>query len=254
VARRRRNRKYRRGRFLPLLRALFSLLVCVAVAVAMTIFFKIEEITVSGNARYTAEQVVEATGIQLGQNMFVLNKYEISDQMTRDLPYIDTVQIRRRLPSTLAVEITETQATVAVASGSSWWLMDADGKLLEKTEDNGGLLSVWHVSPLLPTPGSLLALPEDGTISAQRLLELLDIIEQKGMSKVIRAVNCSDPDILILRYSDRFRVEIPYGADLSKKLDMLVEIVARLEENETGTIRMTREDGTCHFIPGELPS
>lgn len=254
MARRRRNRRYHRGKFIPLLRALFFLLVCVALAVAMTIFFKVEQITVGGNARYTAEQVVEATGIQMGQNMFVLNKYEISDRMTRDLPYISTVQIRRKLPSTLAVEITETQATTAVAVGSSWWLMDADGKLLEKAEENGGLLSIWHVSPLLPTPGSSLALPEDGTISAQRLLELLDIIEQKGMSRVIRAINCSDPDILILRYSDRFRVEVPYGADFGKKLDMLVEIVARLEENETGTIRMTREDGTCHFIPGELDS
>ena len=65
-------------------------------------------------------------------------------------------------------------------------------------------------------------------------------------------INCGDPDLLILRYGNRFLVEMKYDANLNKKLNMLLEVVARLEENETGTIRMTREDGTCHFIPGIL--
>ena len=72
------------------------------------------------------------------------------------------------------------------------------------------------------------------------------------MTRAVALVDCRDPDVLRLRYADRFQVELRYDADLSRKMNMLLEVVARLEANETGVIRMTREDGFCHFIPGEL--
>ena len=254
MAKRRKSRKYRRGRFVPLLRILFFLLVCVALAVAMTIFFKVEKITVSGNSRYTSDEIIDATGIRMGENMFMMNKYDVISRLARDLPYIKTVQIRRRLPSTMTVEITEMQAVAAVQSAEFWWLIGADGKLLEKTDSSGNLPRVTGTNPLLPTAGSKLSYPEEGTITDQELLDLLAILEQKGMEKIIVEINCGDPELLVLRYGNRFRVEMKYDADMNRKLNMLVEVVARLEENETGTIRMTREDGTCHFIPGTLDS
>ena len=155
MARRRKSRKYRRGRFVPLLRVLFFILVCAALAVAMTIFFKVEQITVGGNDRYTAEEVVDVSGIELGENMFMLNKYDVISRLTRELPYISTVQLRRRLPSTMAIEVTETQAVAAVESAKAWWLIGADGKLLEKTDSSGSLPRVTGTNPLLPTAPTL---------------------------------------------------------------------------------------------------
>ena len=58
------------------------------------------------------------------------------------------------------------------------------------------------------------------------------------------------PEELILNYDGRFRVEIFYDADFDFKLHCLLEVVARLEPNERGTIRMTlQDDNKAHFIP-----
>ena len=248
---RRRNRRYRQGRFLPLLRILFFLLFCAALAAALTIFFKVEEVTVSGNNRYTVQQVVEVTGVEMGDNLFLLNKFDISDRLTHQLPYIGDVQIRRRLPSTLTIEVKEIQAAAAVEVETGWWYISTDGKLLELNENSENLQKVTGVMPLLPTVGGELALPEEGNITAQRLLELLNALAEKGMDNLIGQVDCSDKDVLVLHYTDRFRVEMRYDADFVKKLEMLSEVVARLEENEKGTIRMTRTDGAVHVIPGD---
>ena len=247
---RRRNRRYRQGRFLPLLRVLFFLLFCAALAGALTIFFKVEEVTVSGNSRYTVQEIVEATGVEAGDNLFLLNKFDISDRLTHQLPYIGDVQIRRRLPSTLTIEVKEIQAAAAVEVETGWWYISADGKLLELNGDSGSLQQVTGVMPLLPTAGGDLALPEEGNISAQRLLELLQALSDKGMERLVSRVDCSNKNILVLRYSDRFRVELRYDANFSRRLEQLVEVVARLEENETGTIRMTESEDTAYVIRG----
>ena len=56
------NRRRRRGRFSFLMKLLCILLIAGAVVAALTVFFKVQSITVSGNARYTSEEVVAASG------------------------------------------------------------------------------------------------------------------------------------------------------------------------------------------------
>ena len=105
----------------------------------------------------------------------------------------------------------------------------------------------------MPTAGSYLALGTKEHITVPRLLELLAVLEDRGMTRSVRTVDCSDAGILALRYLERFRVELRYDANFEKKMSALTEVAARLEENETGIIRMTYDSGETHFIPGELP-
>ena len=227
MARRRRNRRYRKGRFRPLLRVLFFLLVCAALAAAVTIFFKVEHVEVEGASRYSEGDVVAAAGVELGDNLFLLNKYAIRDRLCQELPYISEVQIRRRLPSTLVVGITETEAFAAVADSGGWWLIGMEGKLLEWREDSAGLLRITGVGLLMPTAGSYLALGTEEHITVPRLLELLAVLEDRGMTRSVQSVDCSDAMVLALRYTDRFRVELRYDANFGKKMSALTEEIGR---------------------------
>ena len=53
---------------------LFKLLAGAALVAALTfgatVFFQVEHILIAGNSRYTAQEVEEASGIQLGDNLF----------------------------------------------------------------------------------------------------------------------------------------------------------------------------------------
>ena len=79
------NRRRRRGRF----SFLCILLIAGAVVAALTVFFKVQSITVSGNARYTSEEVVAASGIEIEDNLFLLNKYSAAQAIFEKLPYVE---------------------------------------------------------------------------------------------------------------------------------------------------------------------
>lgn len=107
MARRRHsNRRRRRGNFGFLYKLLSVLVICAAVVMALTLFFRVDTIEVTGTERYTEKDVIEASGIQLGDNLFLLNKYEAARSIAEQLPYIDIedIRIRRELPDTLLID------------------------------------------------------------------------------------------------------------------------------------------------------
>ena len=252
MAHRRRNRRRRRGSLGPLLRVLSVLLTAVAVVAALTLFFKVDQVVVSGNSRYSAEEIIEVSGVEQGDNLILMDKYHIAEKLYTELPYITEVRINRKLPDVLMVEVVETQAVAAIKGGSSTWLMDSGGKLLEvvSTSMAKKYITLEGLTAESPAISGKLKLGEESPISAQRLLELMQALKQWGMLDKTTSLDASDPDYMVLSYDGRFQVEMFYDADFDFKLNCLQAAVAQLEPNETGTIRMTmKDDNEVRFIP-----
>ena len=244
------QRKRRQGRFSFLYRILVFVAICGAIAVALALFFKVDTITVTGNSRYTAKQIVEAGGMQVGDNMFFLNKYKASEKITASLPYVETVRISRQLPNTLVVTVTECTAPAAVAQDGKLWLLSGDGKIVdEKTGDGKQYALVKGLSLLDPQVGTDIQVPEEEQSSAQLLLTLLGLLRDKNMLSDVQTIDLSDTASVVMGYLDRFDVTFRWDADFDYKLDYLLAVVERLEVNETGSIDMTQE-GKASFIPG----
>ena len=112
----RHNRTRRRGRsrFGFLLKVLCVLTVLVALTVGATVFFRVEQVVVSGNSRYTQEDVVAATGIQLGDNLYRMNKFQINQEVRQALPYVNELNIVRKLPNTILITVTEWDAVAQI--------------------------------------------------------------------------------------------------------------------------------------------
>ena len=235
------HRKRRQGRFSFLYKILIFVAICGAIAVALALFFKVDTITVTGNSRYTANQIIEASGIETGDNMFFLNKYHASERITAALPYVETVRISRQLPDTLVVTVTECTAPAAVSQ---------DGKIVDaKTGDGKQYAVVEGLTLLEPQVGADLQVPEEQQPSARLLLTLLGLLRDKDMLGDVQTIDLSDTASVVMRYLDRFDVTFRWDADFDYKLDYLLAVVERLEVNEKGTIDMTQE-GKASFIPG----
>lgn len=248
--RNRHNRKRRQGRFSFLYKILVFVGICGAIAVALALFFKVEHITVTGNNRYSAAQIAEAGGLGTGDNMFFLNKYQAADDITSTLPYIETVQISRKLPDTLVVTVTECTAPAAVSQDGKLWLLSGDGKIVdEKTGDGKQYALVKGLTLLEPQVGANLQVAEEQQSAAALLRELLGLLRSKNMLADVQSIDLSDSATITVGYLERFDVSFRWDADFDYKLDYLLAVVERLEVNEEGTIDMTQE-GKASFIPG----
>ena len=139
----RKKRRRRRGGLGRLLRPLSVVLAAVAVVAALTMFFKVDQVEVTGNGRYRAEEVIAASGVEQGDNLILLDRYGISQRLCRELPYINDVRINPKFPDTLLVEVTEAHASASIQGAGGWWLIDAGGepgiKMLELVERRPGL-------------------------------------------------------------------------------------------------------------------
>ncbi len=246
MAQRRTKRRRRRGRgsFGPLLRLLSIVLTAVVIVIALTLFFKVDHIDVSGNGRYSAEEITAVSGVEIGGNLILLDKYQIAREIYTRLPYITDVRLKRQLPDGLLIEVAETRSVMAAESAGAWWLISEGGKILEalESEPEGGHLLLRGMAAATPAVGQQLTLDEEGNLSAERLLELVAALSERGMLEKAQSVDASDPKNLVMRYDERFDVEIFYDADFEFKLDCLRSVVNELEPNETGVIRMTMDD------------
>ena len=72
------RRRRRRGLLGRLLRPLSVLLAAAAIVAALTLFFKVDKVEVSGNIRYDAGEIIAASGVEQGDNLILLNRYGIS--------------------------------------------------------------------------------------------------------------------------------------------------------------------------------
>lgn len=245
------NRRRNRGRLSFLYKLLSFFAICAVIGVALALFFKIQHREVSGNLRYTGQEILDASGVFEGDNMFLLNKYEVSARITSTLPYVETVQIRRALPDTLIFRVSECTAPAAVMQDGVAWLLSGRGKLVEKTTagkaaDYAQITGIHLTDPVL---GQRAAASEAQSGTLKILLTLLEQLENKNMIDKVREIHLEDASQITLQYMDRFQVIIPWNADLDYKLSYLQAVVEKLEINETGTIDMT-QDGRASFIPG----
>ncbi len=117
---RKRRRRRNKGRFSFLLKGLTILAVFAAMTMGATVFFQLEQVAVTGNTRYTQQEIERISGLCQGDNLFRINKYEIKEDILQALPYVEDVNITRRLPNTIQIEIQEWDAVARIyASGYS---------------------------------------------------------------------------------------------------------------------------------------
>lgn len=109
---------------------LFVLMMLTLAILSVTVFFNAETILVEGNHRYTAEELLEIGDLQIGQNLFRLDKFEVIDQM-KSLPYVKTVTIKRKLPNTLTVKVVENQPVVWIKTDTGAAFLNEEYRVLE---------------------------------------------------------------------------------------------------------------------------
>lgn len=218
--------------------------------VGCIVFFKVQYVEVVGNSRYTSEEIVAATGIQTEDNLFRLNKFRIQEGLIADLPYVESVNIRRRMPDTIIITVTETVPVSAVNSGGDWWLINETGKLLERTDSPGDYLEVTGLELLSPSAGTAMAVDQQLRLRRDALLELLAALVQRGLLEAAESVDLSDESMLTMAYDQRLEVRISLADDLEYRVRQLEGVLQQLEEGQGGILDMTIEDRPHLYTEG----
>lgn len=236
-----------------LLRLVTVAAVVIALVLGVSIFFKVEVVTVSGAEKYTAWEVREASGIQNGENLLAFGRTRAVARILAELPYVKTAQIGIKLPDTVNIVITESEVAYAFKDQSGfWWLVNADGKVLEQTDTatagqhpqiSGVLLSVPAVNeqaraantqtpaPTEPTQTEITGVTMPVTVTdAERLDTVLTIaqyLEANGLIGKIASIDVTDMAGITLWYGQRFEIRLGDATQLSYKVSMVAAAITQ---------------------------
>ena len=250
MARQRRHSrpKRRRGRFSGLYKVLSILIVAAAVVLACVVFFRVNSVTVEGNVRYTAEEIISASGIQIGDNLVALSRSRVSAAICTQLPYVENVSIRKALPDGVVLKVTERVAAASVESAEGRWLISAQGKLLEL--DNGTIqaVDVTGLTAVGPYPGGMIQVAEEEETTLRYVKALLAELESHGWLGQCTAIDCTAAASITLDYGI-YQLKLPRSEDYSYYLSLTEGALAsgRIPEGVGGTMDLTVVEGKVYF-------
>ena len=222
--------------------------ICIAIVGALSLFFKADQIFVTGTSRYSQQQVLRASGIRQGGNLFLLNKHQAASAITEQLPYVESVRIRRQLPNALRIEITECTHPLAMEQDGVLWLLNGSGKIIDKLQPGQGESCPLVTGLTLTSPQlGQLAVPENRD-KWDLLQQLWQLLRSKDMAGDVQSLDLTDSNRITLHYLDRFDVVLRTDDDLDYRLNYLAAVVQRLDGSDQGTIQWDK-DGKARFIP-----
>lgn len=236
-----RRRKNRRKKII--IRVILCLVfLCAGIIFALTMFFNISDITVTGDAVYSTDEVVNSSGVSNGDNLIFISKNKINEKITTELPYVGSVKIKRHLPTELELVIEKTEAVYAVVSNGYYTLLNENGKVLETDLEYVG------DNIILLNLGEITSLEVGKTVNAdetvlEKLASIRTACNENGIDS-ITSIDLSDIYNIKLVYQGRITLELGETDknNLPKKLALgKAAIDTQNEENGLyrGTINLT---------------
>lgn len=251
--RNRHGRRRNRGRFGFLYKLLSVLLIVAAILTGCVVFFRVDEVLVVGQSRYTQEEIVAASGVEQGDNLFLINKLELVERVLARLPYVDELTISRKLPDTLVLSVTECVPVAVIQANGAYWLMDAKCKLLEQGDISlaRGQAQILGLTALGPTVGVGLAAEEEQKLSSLRaLLQALNAEQMMGSVKSF--IDLTADNEIRFSYGENLTVVFPMITDeFSKYVYRLKLTLWEMDDRATarsGTLDLTY-DNEAHLFP-----
>lgn len=251
-AQKKRNKKQSNGSGGFIFGSVSFVVICAALVLAMCVFFKVSKIEVTGNSRYSDEEVIAASGIKEGSNLVFLNREKAQEHLYNELIYISGANVSRKLPNKVVIELWESSAVAAVETDGGFWLIDNNCRLLSECtmSQAEAYITIIGVCGLSPKAGDeLTATPEDAP-RIKYLKAILTSIKQRDILPNVDNLDVSNIANAQFSYTERFTVKLGKNEYIDNKFEMLLGAVSKLEPEERGIIDVS-EDKKAHFSPNE---
>lgn len=247
---RRRQTEYRQTGALAKL--LVMLAVVAAIVLGVAIFFRVGTVDVQGNAIYSTDQVIMASGLEEGDNLLMVNRFAVAGRIKAMMPYVRDVSVSPSLPDTVIIQVRESDVAVLVQSdvGAQWYL-NTDGRVMGTTVEGfrGQIITVDGVTVTAPRAGESAVAAEGQSENLDAALQVVRQMEGTGLLEQVTEVDSSRVYDLLLRCGDRLEIRLGGNEDLEYKIQYLQVILEDLEDYQMGTIDLTFDvDRVARFI------
>ncbi len=233
-----RIKKIKRRRAIFFYSFLLILVLGIGTTLSLTVLFNIQEFVVTGNTRYSQEEIIASSGIHKNENLWRCNFKKAQKAISDTLPYINAVTIKRVLPNKLSVEVTESTPKCAVQGQAGYILIDENNRILEINAQNipEGVAILTVSGMKAQRLGGTLEYEDEEM--AGLIQKVLKAIEESEIGH-INAVNVADKVNIQLTYDGRLTLKIGTANEIQYKLQFAKSTLEKLEPDARGSIDLS---------------
>lgn len=223
------ERHVRRKQRVELTKKLFGNLVFVfailaAVGVALYYGFLLSDIVVMGNENYTANYIVERSGLKLGTHMLFVDLDEAEASISQD-PYLQVDSVTYIFPARVRIVVTERKAVAGIVGLDSNVIIDKNGYVLSMAggTDISDLIQVTGVNVSGYQLGERLGQGND--FSTATLVQIISVLEQYSLSSAIKNIDLTTPLAITMTAQNGLKIHVGQATELEEKMEDLAKLL-----------------------------
>ena len=241
-----RQRRIRKKRLIIFFISFILVMLAVGVTLSLTVFFPIESLTAGGSEIYDSVQIVSASGISAGDNLFTFSSDEITENIRARLPYIKTVTVKRSLPGSVSIKVTDAKKYAGYLLDGAYYIVGNDGFVLEACDASPeNVFIIDTANGVKCSTGSYIEYKDGET---EEIVEsMISGFEENGIT--VNTIEAGDKLALTAKVEGRFEVNFGSNSNIDKKIAHLSGMIKSIDSSKTGKINLSmwtskRTEGT----------
>ena len=260
------RRRRRRRRWLAFFFVVF--LMAVGFILSVTVLFKVKHIVVenldkttpANTGIYTEDAILGALAVPMEENLFGFSAAEKQAAMELQLPYLETIRVRRRLPDTVVVQVAPATEAWCVKTDAGWAILSDGLKVLKVQPDQPDSLPViTGLGVNAPTAGRYLSTTTQA--QSEQISDLMVQLYGQDLADHCTRIDMGLGNDAYFVYDGRIKVLLGTFNNLDYKLSVAALLLKNesgeyLSASDRGTLDVSSQlDSTVHrftFAPGSF--
>lgn len=218
--------------------AVMTVILLVVIAL-FTPIFDITEIDVTGNKILSGEDVINASGIKKGSNLFLIDTDKCEEKINA-LGYVDSVEVRRKFLAGIEIQIKESEEAAFIAFSGSYVGIGADGKVLSITKSSEkrpkkAVISGFAVKNVKKGQ----TIEGKSNEKTKIVKELMGLLSQSGVLTSVKKIDVSDKTQIMLTLNSDTKIVLGDSEQLEYKMKCADAVRKELGEIRGGKINVS---------------
>ena len=222
--RRRRTRSHRTYILLVIV-----LVIGLAAALSMTLFFNITEITVVNQTDTPDEQIVELSGIRYQDNLVRLDTAIAAERIRANVVYAEKVTVSRQFPSTVVITVEKAVPVANITQSYGYLLVSSSNRVLEELKEDPypGLLIISGYNPAEGSIGMVLRSEDE---KRDNILKTLTTAVSDCGNPLIWSLDMADQSDILVYIGENAVFHMGSSNDADYKLRLALDVFQRLNQ------------------------
>lgn len=223
------------------------LLVIASVIFALTApIFNIAKIEVTGNSKVQIENIKSLSGLEIGENIFKFNSSVISN--IKENSYIENVEVKRALPDTVKIEVTEREVKYQINLINSYVYIDKYGYILENSAEKKAVPTIVGLKITEDDLMKKTRLEGKDIETLNKILKITEAAKIINIDNIITEINTeNDTDYVLYIESEAKTIYIGDTTNLTNKM-LYIQKILQNEKGKSGKV-FVNKDMTTGFKP-----